>query len=48
MSKIRPDERKIRRYQRELKHFDSTAYRRAFYRAGEQLARNAQKRSAQS
>ena len=45
MKKIRPDERKIRRYQRELKHFDSAAYRRAFYRTGEQLKNRSQKGS---
>ena len=34
---IRPDERKIRRYQKEIRNFNATAYRKAFYRTGEAL-----------
>jgi hypothetical protein len=35
--KKHPDERKIKKYLRESPSFDPKAYRRAFYRTGEQL-----------
>lgn len=35
-----PDERKIKKYQRESPNFDPQSYRRAFYRVGKQLQEN--------
>ena len=32
-----PDERKIKRYQKESRNFDPVAYRKAWYRTGKQL-----------
>lgn len=37
-AKLRPSERRIKKYQREDPKFDPIAYRKAFYRAGHQIA----------
>ena len=40
MKTKRPDERRIKRYMREDRKFDANAYRKAWYRTGEQLAKS--------